>query len=111
MANKFGGGGFGGGNMQNLMKQAQMMQQKMAEAQQQLDESVVEGESGGGRVKIGLSGKKNIVSVKIDPAIVDPADVEMLEDLVHAAFSDAAQKADDLSAELMGPFGGAGGLL
>lgn len=99
-------GGFGGGNMQQLMKQAQKMQQDMAKAQAELEESEVEGTSGGDMVKIVMDGKKSVVSVKLDPKAVDPDDVEMLEDLIIAAFNDAAEKVDALSDEKLGAYRG-----
>lgn len=102
-------GGFGGGNMQAMMKQAQMMQQKLADAQKELEEMEIEGESGGGMVKVVCNGKKVISSISIDPKAVDPDDVEMLEDLVAAAFNAACDKADELSASLMPA--GVGGML
>lgn len=103
---KFGGFGGGMGNMQALMKQAQQMQQKMAEAQQELEESEVTGTAGDGMVEITLSGKKQLLGVRIDPKVVDPEDVEMLEDLITAAFNDAAKQADELYEKLMGPLAG-----
>ena len=103
---KFGGFGGGMGNMQALMKQAQQMQQKMAEAQQQLEESEVKGTAGEGLVEITLSGKKQLLGVRSDPKAVDPDDVEMLEDLITAAYNDAAKQADELYEELMGPLAG-----
>ena len=78
-------GGFPGGmpgNMNNLMKQAQRMQRQMEEAQKELEEKEVEAAAGGGAVKVKVSGKKEIVAVTIDPEVVDPEDVEMLEDLI-----------------------------
>ena len=87
-------GGFGGGNMQAMMKQAQMMQQKLADAQKELEEMEIEGESGGGMVKVVCNGKKVISSISIDPKAVDPDDVEMLEDLIVAAINDAYLVAD-----------------
>lgn len=103
------GGGFGGGNMQQLMRQAQQMQQKLAEAQQELADSVVEGSAGGGAVTVEMTGKKEIVSVKISPSVVDPDDIEMLEDLLMAAIGDATKNANELAEELLAPFGGAAG--
>lgn len=99
-------GGFGGGNMQQLMKQAQKMQEDMAKAQEQLADTEVEAESGGGLVKVTMTGKGKIVSINIKPAAVDPDDVEMLEDLIIAAINEASNKADELTAELMGPYAG-----
>lgn len=104
---KFGGFGMGGGNnMQALMRQAQRMQEEALKAQQEVDETDVEGVSGGGMVKVVVKGNKQPVSVQIDKNVVDPDDVEMLEDLIVAALSDACSKADALRQEKMGRFGG-----
>ena len=103
-------GGFGGGNqMQQLMKQAQKMQEQMARAQAELEEAEIVGESGG-LVKAVVNGKKVVKAITIDPKAVDPDDVEMLEDLIVAALNNAYEKADELYEEKMGAFGGAGGL-
>jgi len=97
--------------MQQLMKQAQKMQQQLLEAQQQLAEAEVSGTAGGGLVTATVSGDGQVKSVKIDPRAVDPDDVESLEDLVVAALRDAAHNAQELSAQKMGPVtGGLGGL-
>ena len=105
------GGGFGGGNqMQNLMKQAQKMQQEMQKAQEELEEAEIEGSTAGGIVTITCNGKKEITGVSIKPEAVDPDDIEMLEDLIIAAINDAYSKADELSEEKLGKFGGMGGL-
>lgn len=103
-------GGFGSGNMQQLMKQAQAMQRKLQEAQQELADSEVTGSAAGGMVEVTITGDKTPVSVSIKPEAVDPDDVEMLEDMVLAALNDAMKQADDLSKELLGPMGNAGGL-
>ena len=103
---KFGGFMGGGNNMQALMRQAQKMQEEALRAQQEVDEAEVEGSASGGLVKVVLKGNKEPVSVNIDPSIVDPDDVEMLEDLFLAALSDASAKADKLRGEKMGRFGG-----
>lgn len=103
-------GGFGGGNMQQLMKQAQAMQRKLQEAQQELADSEVTGSAAGGMVEVTITGDKTPVSVSIKPEAVDSDDVEMLEDMVLAALNDAMKQADDLSKELLGPMGNAGGL-
>lgn len=103
-------GGFGGGNMQQLMKQAQAMQRKLQEAQQEIGETEVTGSAAGGMVEITLTGDKTPVAVSIKPEAVDPDDVEMLEDMILAALNDANEQADKLSKELLGPLGGAGGL-
>lgn len=111
MAYKGGFGGFGGGNqMQNLMKQAQKMQQEMQKAQEEIAEAELTGTSGNGLVSVTVTGKKNIVALSINPDVVDPDDVEMLEDLIIAALNDAMEKADEFTQEKMAPFGGAGGL-
>ena len=104
---KFGGFGMGGGNnMQALMRQAQKMQEEALKAQQEIDEAEVEGVSGGGMVKVVVKGNKQPVSIQIDKNVVDPEDVEMLEDLIVAAFSDACANADKLKEDKMGRFGG-----
>jgi len=99
---KFKGFGGGGGmNMQAMMKQAQQLQQQMQQAQAELEDAELEGTAGGGMVTVTLSGKKKMLSVKIKPDAVDPDDVEMLEDLILAAYNDAAEKADELEASTM----------
>lgn len=104
---KFGGFmGGGNNNMQALMRQAQKMQEEAMKASQEVEESEVEGQASGGLVKVTLKGNKTPVAVNIDPSVVDPDDVEMLEDLVLAAFNDAAAKADALKQEKLGRFGG-----
>ncbi|MBO5910165.1 MAG: YbaB/EbfC family nucleoid-associated protein [Clostridia bacterium] len=102
-------GGFG--NMQNLMRQAQKMQDDMMRAQEELASAQVEGVSGGGMVTVTMSGKKEILGIKLKREAVDPDDVEMLEDLIVAAINDASSKAQQLSDEKMGGFAGIGGLL
>ncbi len=94
---KGGFGGMGGMNMQSLMKQAQKMQKKMEEAQEALAEKTVETTSGGGAVKIVITGKKVIKSIKIDPEVVDPDDVEMLEDLILSSVNEAIRQADEMA--------------
>ena len=98
-------------NMQQLMKQAQKMQQQLMEAQAQLAETEVTGSAGGDLVKATVTGSGDVVSIKIDPKAVDPDDVESLEDLVVAAIRDASANAQALQQEKMGPLaGGMGGL-
>lgn len=98
-------------NMQQLMKQAQKMQQQLVEAQAKLAETEVEGSAGGGLVSATVTGSGEVLRLKIDPRAVDPDDVESLEDLVVAAIRDAAAKAQELQASTMGPLaGGLGGL-
>src|SRR5687768_5638589 len=97
--------------MQQLMKQAQKMQQQLMEAQAQLAETEVEGTAGGGLVTAKVTGSGEVLSIKIDPKAVDPDDVESLEDLVVAAIRDAAGNAQELQQTTMGPLaGGLGGL-
>ena len=104
---KFGGFmGGGNNNIQALMRQAQKMQEEAMKASQEVEEAEVEGQASGGLVKVTLKGNKTPVAVNIDPSVVDPDDVEMLEDLVLAAFNDAAAKADALKQEKLGRFGG-----
>ncbi len=106
-----GYGGFGGGgNMQQALKQAQAMQRRLQEAQQKLAEEEVTGTAAGGMVEVTLTGDKSPVAVSIKPEAVDPDDVEMLEDLVLAALSDALKKADDLTQQIMGTMGNLGGM-
>ena len=94
------GGGFGGGNqMQNLMRQAQKMQEEMQKAQAELEETEVEGTSGGGLVKVVMTAKKIVKSIEINPDAVDTEDMTMTEDLIIAALNDAYAKADKLANE------------
>ena len=101
----------GGGNMANLMKQAQQMQKLFTEAQEKLAEEEVVGSASGGLVEVTMKGNKTIVGVKIKPEIVDKDDVEMLEDMILAAINDAQVKAEEFSKKTLGPLGGAKGLL
>ncbi len=96
-------GNFGGGNMQALMRQAQKMQEDMLKAQEELKTTEFEG-AAGGMVEIVMTGDKNLVSVKIKPEAVDPDDIEMLEDLIIAAFNDASTKVTEESERVMGPY-------
>ncbi len=89
-------------NMNQLMKQAQKMQQEMLKSQQELEASVFEASAGGGMVKVEMTGKYEVKSLKIDPQAVDPEDVEMLEDLILAALQEAGAKVAEASAEIMG---------
>ena len=85
-------GGFPGGmpgNMNNMMKQVQRMQRQMEETTKELEEKQYEASAGGGAVKVTVSGKKEVLSVKLDPEVVDPDDIEMLEDLIVAATNEA----------------------
>jgi DNA-binding YbaB/EbfC family protein len=94
----------------SLMKQAQAMQEKLQEAQARLAETVVEGASGGGMVKLTLKGSGELRGVEIDPELLKPEDGEMLSDLIIAAHADAKRKLDAAQAETMkaiaGPLAG-----
>jgi DNA-binding YbaB/EbfC family protein len=98
-------------NMQQLMKQAQQMQQQLMAAQAELAELQIEGSAGGGLVRATMTGSGELVSLVIAPEAVDPDDVETLQDLVVAAVRDAARAAADATQDKMGPLaGGLGGL-
>lgn len=99
-------GGFGGGNINNLMKQAQKLQKEMAQAQQELEEKEFEASVGGGAILVKVNGKKEVLSIKIKEEVVDPDDVEMLEDLVLSAVNEALKKADEETANKMGKLTG-----
>jgi len=90
---------FMGGNMQDLLRQAQKMQQKLSEAQENLKKLVAEGSAGGGMVVATVNGEQELLKLKINPEVVDPEDVEMLEDLVVAAVNDARRKIQEKSQE------------
>jgi hypothetical protein len=92
-------------SMGNLARMAQQMQQEMARIQQELAEATLEGSSGGGVVRATVTGKQELVSVTIDPGTVDPADVEMLQDLVVAAVNEALRSAQELAESKLGGMG------
>ncbi len=92
----------GVGNLQKMMKQAKQMQEKM---QQELEELKVEGSSGGGMVVVTMNGHKSLESLRIDPEVVDKDDVDMLQDLISAAFNDASNKVDDEVKDKIGALG------
>ncbi|MDQ7064613.1 MAG: YbaB/EbfC family nucleoid-associated protein [candidate division KSB1 bacterium] len=96
-------------NMGNLLKQAQQIQEQIQKIQEQLAEKRVEGTAGGGMVTAVANGKNEIVQIKIDPEVVDPKDIEMLEDLVVAAVNQALTRAQEMVSEEMSKV--AGGLL
>src|SRR5579884_2749358 len=97
-------------NMQQLMKQAQKMQEQLMAAQAELSAREIEGSAGGGLVKVVMTGGGELMSVAIDPKAVDPDDVETLQDLIVAAVRDASRAVGELAAEKMGPVtGGLGG--
>jgi len=93
-------------NMQQLMKQAQQMQQDLLAAQAELASKQVEGSAGGGLVRAVMSGSGELVSLTIDPKAVDPDDIETLQDLVVAAVRDAAREVAELTQQMMGPLAG-----
>ncbi|MCQ2525848.1 MAG: YbaB/EbfC family nucleoid-associated protein [Lachnospiraceae bacterium] len=99
-------GGFPGGGMPgnyaNLMKQAQRMQRQMEESQKELETKEFTATAGGGAVEVKVNGSKELLSVKLDPEIVDPEDVETLQDAIVAALNDAMKQADDATNALMG---------
>lgn len=107
-------GGFPGGampgNMSNLMKQAQRMQRQMEEGQKELESKEFKATAGGGAVEVTVTGKKEIVKVTLSEEVVDPEDIEMLQDLIVAAANEALKQAEEANAELMGKMtGGLGG--
>ena len=106
-------GGFPGGmpgNMANIMKQAQKMQKQMEEAQKNLEEQEVTAAAGGGAVEVTVSGKHEVTKVKLAEEVVDPDDIEMLQDLIMAATNEALRMAEEANNELMGKMtGGLGG--
>ena len=108
-------GGFPGGmpgNMNNLMKQAQKMQRQMEEAQKQLEEAEVTAAAGGGAVEVTVSGKKEVTKVKLAEEVVDPDDIEMLQDLIVAATNEAFRQMEAANSEAMSRLtGGLGGAL
>lgn len=100
-------GGFGGGNnMGQMMKQVQQMQKRMEDAQKEIEESKVTATAGGGVIEVEANGKKQITSIKINPEVVDPEDVEMLEDMILTAVNDAISQVEKLSEEKMGKITG-----
>ncbi|APF23912.1 MULTISPECIES: YbaB/EbfC family nucleoid-associated protein [Clostridium] len=104
-------GGFGGGNMNNLMKQAQKLQKQMEDMQKEIETKEFEASVGGGAVVVKVNGKKEVSAINIKPEVVDPDDVEMLEDLVLTAVNEAMKKADEETSSKMGKLtGGMGGL-
>ena len=106
-------GGFPGGmpgNMNNLMKQAQKMQRQMEEGQKELEAKEFSAKAGGGAVEVTVSGKKEVLRVQLSQEVVDPDDIEMLQDLIMAATNEALRMADEANNELMGKMtGGLGG--
>jgi DNA-binding YbaB/EbfC family protein len=90
----------------NIIRQAQQMQAKLIKAQEELEKATVEASSGGGVVKVVVSGQQKLQSIKISPEAVDPDDVEMLEDLIMAAVNEGMEKAKELAASQIGAITG-----
>ena len=104
-------GGMGGmNNMNGMMKKMQKLQKQMTEMQEQLKQKTVDVTAGGGAVKITMNGEKEVKSIIIDPAAVDPEDVEMLQDLLAAAFNEASKKVEEMMAGEMSKLTGGLGL-
>ena len=103
-------GGFPGGampgNMNNLMKQAQRMQRQMEESQKALEEKEITAAAGGGAVEITMNGKKEVLKVKLSPEVVDPDDIEMLEDFITIAVNDVVKKIAETQETEMGAITG-----
>ena len=106
-------GGFPGGmpgNMNNLMKQAQRMQRQMEESQRELEAAEFTAKAGGGAVEVTVTGKKQVTNIVLSQDVVDPDDVEMLQDLILAAINESMKMADEASANMMSKMtGGMGG--
>ena len=99
-----GFGGFPGGNMQQLMRQAQKMQQDMQKIQQETQNMTMSASAGGSMVNVEVNGKYELVSLKIDKSVVNPDDVEMLQDLILTCVNDALKKVDSAQAVSMGKY-------
>lgn len=112
MAKRGGYPGMGGGmNMNNLMKQAQRMQRQMEEGQKELEAREFVAKAGGGAVEVAVNGKKEVLRIQLSEEIVDPEDIETLQDAVLAAVNEAMRQAEEASSEMMGKMtGGLGGL-
>ena len=105
------GGGPGGFDVNALMKQAQQMQQQIAQAEAQLKEEVVEASAGGGMVKVKMGGDMTLREIAIDPEAIDPEEAEMLAEMVQAAVNEALRAAQELAGAKMGGIaGGMGGM-
>ena len=108
MAKGFQGGGMG--NMNNMIKQAQKMQKDMMKVQEELEQRQIEASAGGGAITVVVTGKKELVSIKIKPEVVDPEDVELLQDLILAAVNEAIRMAEEMVGSEMGKLTGGLGL-
>ena len=108
---KFNGGGMPGGmNMNNLMKQAQKMQKQMEDVQKEVEAKTLEVTAGGGAIKVIMSGTKQVQAITISPDVVDPDDVEMLQDLVLTAVNEAIRQVEEMVSTEMGKVTGGMGL-
>lgn len=106
---KYNGGGMGG-SMQSIMQQAKKMQEEMQQKSALLDDWEIVGTAGGEAVVVYMNAKKIINGIELDESVVDPSDVEMLEDLIMAAINDGYKKADEVYKEKMGPYSNLNGL-
>jgi nucleoid-associated protein EbfC len=106
-----GMGGFGGGGMNQLLQQAQKMQREADKAREEIAAMSAEGSAGGGAVKATVNGSRQITQLSIDPGVVDPDDVEMLQDLVTVAVNDALAKMEEQSEARMNQVTGGRGML
>ncbi|MBE7014081.1 MAG: YbaB/EbfC family nucleoid-associated protein [Ruminococcaceae bacterium] len=108
---RFPMGGMPGGNMNNMIKQAQKMQENLIKAQQEIEEATYDISTGGGAVNLTINGNNQITKISINPDVVDPDDVEMLEDLIMSAFNEAVKKVEKEKTEKLGRLtGGMGNL-
>jgi hypothetical protein len=98
--------GFGGANMNKMMKQVQKMQGDMVKMQEQLGEMTVEATAGGGVVKIVMTGKQEVKEITLDPEVLNPEENELVQDLLVAAFNEALRKSQELASEQMGKITG-----
>jgi hypothetical protein len=96
--------------MGNILKQAQKMQEKMAEIQKEVSSKTVEASSGGGMVTATVNGKQELIAIKIDPSVINPDDVEMLQDLIIAAVNEGIKRSQQMLAEEMGKITGGLGM-
>ena len=100
------GGGGGGGGMGGMMQQVQKLQEEMAKTQEELGQETVSVTVGGGAITVVITGQQHIESIQIDPEVIDPEDVEMLQDLVVAAVNEAVEKSREMAAERLGELTG-----
>ncbi|MDK2920019.1 MAG: nucleoid-associated protein EbfC [Candidatus Petromonas sp.] len=94
------------GNMNNMLKQVQKMQKQMEKVQAEIEEKEVEATAGGGAITVKVNGKRELLDIEIKPEVVDPDDVEMLQDLIVAAVNEAMRKAEEMASKEMGKITG-----